>query len=67
VSARYTAAKRVVTNSQHEEFDGRLLDLWTASAMVAVYEALSPASQAKFDDMPFEKLVGFCLRSVSRA
>jgi hypothetical protein len=66
VSARYAAAKRVVQNSQHEEVEGRILDLWTASAMVAVFEALGPAAREKFDDMPFEKLAGFCMRVTTR-
>jgi hypothetical protein len=67
MSARYAAAQRIVQNSQHEEVEGVILDLFTASAMVAVYQALSPSAQALFDDIPFEKLAAFCLSKVSRA
>lgn len=65
-STRYAAARRVVANSQHEEVEGYLLDLFTASAMVAVYEALKPAAQAQFDTVtPFPRLAAFCLKQVT--
>lgn len=64
MSARYAAAQRIVANSQHEEVEGVILDLFTASAMVAVHDALSPSAQALFDDIPFEKLATFCISKV---
>lgn len=67
MSARYDVAKRIVANSQHEEVDGVILDLFTASAMVLVYEALSPSAQALFDEIPIERLAAFCLSKVSPA
>lgn len=66
-SSRYAAAKRIVDNSQYEEVEGVLLDAFTASALVAVYEALAPAGQAKFDDMPLQRLAAFCLSKVRAA
>lgn len=67
MSTRYDAAKRIVQNSQHEEVEGYILDLYTASALVAVYEALSEPARAKFDDLPFLRLTSFCLSKVSPA
>ena len=67
VSQRYVIAKRVVENKQYEFVEGTLLDLFTASAMVAVFEAIKPDNQAKFDKIALAKLVDFCFRSTSSA
>lgn len=65
MSARYEAAKRIVANSQHEEVEGMILDLFTASALVAVYEAMNETNQARFDTVAFGPLANFCLQKVS--
>ncbi|MDF2990283.1 MAG: hypothetical protein K0S37_797 [Microbacterium sp.] len=65
VSTRYTVAKRVVSNSTAETLEGALLDLFTASAMVAVYEAMNDANRARFDSIPLDRLASFCLSKVS--
>ena len=41
-----------------------LIDSFTASALVAVYKALGPESQAKFNNLPLGKLVDFCWKAV---
>lgn len=40
------------------------LDITTASAMRAVYAALKPEHQAKFNNIPLGKLVDFCWKQV---
>jgi hypothetical protein len=65
VSTRYAAAKRVVSTSTAATLEGVLLDLFTASAMVAVYEAMDDANRARFDSIPLERLAAFCLSKVS--
>lgn len=65
MSARYAAAQRVVANSQFEVVEDYVLDLFTASAMVAVYEALGEDARAKFDQVPLPRLASFCLSKVS--
>lgn len=65
-SQRYDIAKKVVeTKTAGELPGGILLDLFTASALVQVYEALSPENQAKFDEIPLDKLVAFVFSHVS--
>lgn len=67
VGGRYEAAKKVVETKQfNPDFEGRILDLFTASAMVAVYPHLSPANQARFDTLPLETVTSFCLKAVGR-
>lgn len=65
MSARYAVAKRITERSNAEMLEGVLLDLWTAGAMVAVYEAMNDANRAKFDAIPLDKLAGFCLSRVT--
>jgi hypothetical protein len=64
VSTRYTTAKAVVTARTMGTLEGVLLDTFTASAMVAVYEALGEEQRAKFDSIPLENLAAFCLSKV---
>ena len=40
------------------------IDSSTASAMTAVYNALKPELQAKFNNLPLGKLVDFCWKHV---
>ena len=42
-----------------------VLDITTARAMLAVYEALKPESQAKFDNIPLGKLIDFVWKQVA--
>lgn len=45
------AAYRVSERCQAEKVDGVLLDLTTARAIIAVYEALSPENRAKMETL----------------
>ena len=64
MSARYNAAKAVTKSKTACMLEGKLLDTFTARALVAVYEALSPASKVKFDTMPLVGLAAFCVDRV---
>lgn len=66
-STRYAAAQRIVTNSTAEKVEGYLLDTFTASALVAVYEAMNDENRARFDSIALPKLASFCLSKVSPA
>lgn len=46
------AARYSVQHGAAVSVDGTLLDLFSASAMVRIYDALSPANQAKLVSMP---------------
>lgn len=45
--------------------EGAILDGMTARALVLVFEALSPAAQAKFDSIPLGRLIDFVWSKVS--
>jgi len=63
--SRIEALRRIVSDSQHATVEGVLVDLFTASAMVQVFDALSPANQAKFDSVPLVTLAVFAMKKVS--
>ena len=70
VSARYDLAKRVVTDLQFQPapspgYGGVILDLFTASAVVTVCEALSPQNLAKVDAVPLPVFLDFVWKQVS--
>jgi hypothetical protein len=47
----------IVTSKSAARVDGLLVDLFTASAMVQVHDALSPPNQAKFAALPLRRMV----------
>lgn len=57
-----SAAAAVVSTQSAAEFDGMLLDLWTASAIVALHSALNPTNAAKLAAMPLEKAATLALK-----
>ena len=60
-------ARRVVQNHQHENFNGTLLDAYSASMLVQVYDALNEANKAKFSSMPLGQAVNMALKLVSKS
>ena len=48
---RIDAIRRIVTEKQYAKVDGVMVDLFTAGAIVGVYDAISEANQAKYREM----------------
>lgn len=59
-------ARRVVENRTAEIHEGTLLDMWTASAMVAVYDGLSPEPRAVYHDYGFISAAAMAARLAGR-
>jgi len=49
---RIAAVRQIVERRQYAKVDGVMVDLFSASAIVAVYDALKPENQAKFREAP---------------
>jgi hypothetical protein len=47
--ARIAACRHIVAEHQYAKIDGLMVDLFTASAIVKVYDALNEANRAKFE------------------
>ena len=53
---RIDAIRSVVTGSSYAKIDGVCMDLTTAGAIVAVYNALNDANKEKFASFPAHKM-----------
>ena len=53
---RIDAIRSVVTGSSYAKVDGSCMDLTTAGAIVAVYDALNEENKVKFASFPAHKM-----------
>lgn len=59
--------QEVVANKQAAEVNGVLVDLFTASAVVQVYDMVNDANKAKMQDMSAEKLANVAYKLMGAA
>ncbi len=57
----------IVANGQAQLIDNFWVDTTTAAMLIAVYNALSPTNQDKFDSIPLLRLVDFGWQHVKPA
>ena len=50
------ALRRIVAECQAGKVDGTTVDLFSASAIVSVYDSLNPENQAKYIELPVAKM-----------
>lgn len=50
------ACRSIVANGQYEKINGHMVDLFTASAIVKVYDALNETDQTKFRALPVARM-----------
>jgi hypothetical protein len=55
--SRIPALRAITTSGQAATVEGRLVDIFTASHVVAVHDALSPTNQARFAGMGLDRMV----------
>jgi hypothetical protein len=53
---RVAAFRKIVAEKQYAKIDGVMVDLFSASAVVQVYDALNPDNQKKYAAMPAAKM-----------
>jgi len=63
---RIAAFRRIVERCQCEMIEGRLIDLFSASIVVQVFDNLEPANQAKFTSMKAPVMATFALKLIDR-
>ena len=61
---RVAAIRRIVEEKQYAKVDGTMIDLFSASAIIAVYDALNEQNKARYAAMPAGRmgLVAFKLQ-----
>ena len=59
---RIAAIRRIVNEGQYAKVDGCMIDLFSAGAIVAVYDALNEVNRAKFAAMPAPKMAAVAFK-----
>jgi hypothetical protein len=65
--AKLAAFRRIVAESQHGKVEGCRIDLFSASAVLAVYDKLSPTNQAQYLTKPAPIMVLIAFRLLKKA
>ena len=59
---RIAAIRSVVAKGQYAKIDGIMLDLFSASAIIKIYNAINPENQAKYREMPVSKMASIAFK-----
>ena len=63
---RVAVIRRIVQNKQYEVIDGQMLDLFSASHILTVYNNLSDKSKDKYKQMPTFKMAPLAFELLER-
>ena len=61
---RIAAFRRIVDEGQYAKIDGVMVDLFSASAVIAVYDALNEANRARFASLSAPKMAKLAFKFV---
>lgn len=64
---RIAAIRRIVERKQYAKVDGVMVDLFSASAIVQVFDAISEANRAKFTALPVAKMADVAFKVIKKA
>lgn len=53
---KISAIRRVVEECQYAKIDGIMVDLFSASAIISVYNAIGDENKVKFASMPIQRM-----------
>lgn len=59
---RIAACRAIVEAGQYAKIDGFMVDLFSASAIVKVYDAVNDANKAKFSALPIGKMASVAMK-----
>lgn len=57
-----SACRSIKANGQYEKINGCMVDLFSASAIVAVYDGISDANKAKYINLPVGKMASIAFK-----
>lgn len=63
---RINAVRQIVTDSQYAKIDGIMVDLFSASAIIRVYDAINEANQVKYRNLPVHKMAEIAFKIMSK-
>ena len=63
---RISALRRIVSRGQYAKIDGVMVDTYSASSILAVYNNLSPANKAKMESFPIAKMADISFKVLAK-
>lgn len=63
---KITALRKIVNEGQNAKVEGVRVDLFSASAVVQVYDALGPENREKFSSFPVVKMVDMAFKLINK-
>ena len=63
---RIEALRQIVRDSQYAKIDGIMVDLFSASAIIGIYDRISEANQAKYREMPVYKMADIAFKLMEK-
>ena len=63
-TVKIAAVRAIVAAKQYAKIDGIMVDLFSASAIIAVYDALSPERQTKMASLPIRTMALLALKLI---
>ena len=58
--------RRIVDNQQYEEIDGVIIDLYSASAIVAVLDAINETNKVKYLTQPIDVMANIAFKLLNQ-
>ena len=63
---RIAAVQAILDRGQYAKIDGVMVDHFSASAIMAVYRAISAENQAKYREMPIAKMASIAFKLLKK-
>lgn len=60
-AAIIAGCRSIVANGQYEKINGHMVDLFSASAIVKVFDAINDTNKAKFQALPVARMASIAL------
>lgn len=58
------ACREILTSKQYAKINGHMVDAFSASAIVKVYDAISAANKAKFEALPVARMASIAFKLI---
>ena len=58
--------EKIVQDKQHAKIKGKIVDLFTASMIMKIYNAVNDSNKKRMDSLPLEKLVNLAYKMMKR-
>jgi hypothetical protein len=65
-AARIAALRQIVVDRQYAKIDGITVDLFSASTILAVYDALNDTNKAKFSKLEAHRMFGIAFKTIQK-